>query len=95
MIKRVWDGTQRKTLSSLKDFPRFWLNLLLLLRLNSIQAFFFFFALALSAKDGRAFAKIYIYIFSILLFPVSLSFCSVTLQLFPLKGEVHFPHLYT
>lgn len=64
MIKRVWDGTQRKTLSSLKDFPRFWLNLLLLLRLNSIQAFFFFFfALALSAKDGRAFAQnIYIYI---------------------------------
>lgn len=61
MIKRVWDGTQRKTLSSLKDFPRFWLNLLLLLRLNSIQAFFFF-ALALSAKDGRAFAKKYIYI---------------------------------
>lgn len=62
MIKRVWDGTQRKTLSSLKDFPRFWLNLLLLLRLNSIQAFFFF-TLALSAKDGRAFAQnIYIYI---------------------------------
>lgn len=63
MIKRVWDGTQRKTLSSLKDFPRFWLNLLLLLRLNSIQAFFFFFLHLLSLpRMVERLHKIYIYI---------------------------------